>query len=155
MPKKIVWKNPNKQDLTTGNVTFDRANKAIMRFQTIGDTQISFCVRPFNETTMPMGGTVAPGVLQGFDLQAFTGLPGNVRAYVREVAVDEGVQLHEIFHYRGHHKVLHGYLIVRGAKILRAYNPSGRAKSFMVLDGVAPFIADLEDGEDVPYHYGR
>ncbi len=151
MPKPIVWKNPNKQDLTTGNVTFDRANKAIMRFQCVGDTQVGFSVRAYNDTTMPNGDPTKPGHLQDFDLKYFPEMPGDVRAFVRSEARDKSLMVHQFFHYRGQRKVIHGYLIVRDNVVIRGFCTSGRAKSYMVLDAVAPYVANVAEGEAIPY----
>ncbi len=155
MPKPIVWIDGNHQDLTTGHKTFERQNRAILSGQVIGDTQNSGSVRPRSETVNPVGSSVKPGYLRDFDLRTFPQMPWYVRNYILGQTQDKGVLVHEFFTYRSGRKVLIGYLILRGKKIIAGFCTSGRAKGFMVLDAVAPYVADMDEGEEVPYQYGR
>jgi hypothetical protein len=160
MPKVKTWRNPNKQDLTTGHKRFDRQLTAISSGQVLGGTQTSFCVRPYDETVGPMGQAFEPGALRAHDLGHFRDMPWYVLAYVKSATKGPGEDLliHEFFTYRADRgRTIIGYILVRykatTPTILAAFCTTGRASGYRVLDAVAPYLVDLGEGEEVPYMY--
>ena len=160
MPKQKVWKNGNKQDLKTGHKKFDAQLSAISGGQVLGGTQTAFSIRPLNEVVGPMGQSCKPGYLRSFDLRNFPDMPYYVRRYVEDATMYHKLMVHEFFTHRSGRKIVIGYILVRYADpkrmtILAAFCKTGRASGYRVLDAVAPYVADMEEGEAVPYMYGR
>lgn len=161
MPKTKEWRNPNKQLLVTGHKKFDAQLTAISPGQVLGGTQTAMSIRPRSETIGPVGQKCDPGYLRRFDLQHFPDMPYEVRAYVESATTHHKLMVHEFFTHRSGRKIIIGYLLVRygiegdGSRILAGFCTTRRASGYRVLDAVAPYVADMEEGEAVPYIYGR
>ncbi len=159
MPKTKEWVHGNKQRLTTGHKTFDRQLMAVSSGQVLSSTQTAYCVRPYNEVVGPVGQAMRPGEGQQYDLRFFPDMPHQVRHYVTEATKTDPLLVHEFFTYRGEQKRVIGYILVRykAAKpaILAAIPTIRRASSFLVLQAVAPYLVDMEEGDELPFVYLR
>lgn len=96
--KKIVWRNGMHQLIESGHKMFDRQTTLITTGNAIGNTVLSWFIRPSNEVECNHQ-TFEPGHLQNWDLSRWP-LPHAIRTVVKQLTdLNEGSILYQFFHY--------------------------------------------------------
>jgi hypothetical protein len=146
-----VWKNPNKQDVRSGHAAWDAAVQSLMPGNTIDDGYVGNYIRPRQTPFYPDGRTAAaPGAMRNFDLGIFRGMPAEVRSFTESVTETEYAILYCLFHYDGERRIVHGWLVTRGAgddeatgyRLLRKFYTGPTAKSRLVVDTAAEYLSN-------------
>lgn len=141
--REKTWVNPNKMLVQTGNKTFDRQCDVVSHGNVVSRCQMSSYIRP-TRCAFPSGEPAKDGQMRDFDLKHFKGLPHGVQ-YVVRLHADNGVEtiLYEFRHWRGEHKVVHGYVLTEAkTNAVLSVMPSRYPKSSDVLTHVIPYIAN-------------
>jgi len=146
--KAKIWSNPNRMLVNTGHRTFDRQTNVISTGNIIADTQAAFYVRGELEVTC-WGDTVyKPGHLRDYDLGAFRGIPGYIRAHILKHTngTEKSVWVSMFFHHRGEQRIVHGYVITTpDHKLLGKFVTGPTYKSELVIEGVLPYVTEQEE----------
>lgn len=140
--KEKVWATPNRMLIETDHRTFDRQTNVISTGNVIANTQLSLYVR--GELRVKCWGpeTRKPGHLRDYDLRSWPEMPRLVRELVlRETkGREDSVWVSSFFHHNGSRKVVHGYIIARGNKLLHQVCTGPTYKSRLVIEGVLPYV---------------
>lgn len=80
--------------IDTGYKAFDNYISCISKGNCIGRGQLSFYVRPYNETTCN-NQEFSKGHLRNYDLNMFSYIPYNVRDFIENITTDKGCVLYE------------------------------------------------------------
>lgn len=132
--------NPNKMRIETSNKSFDRYCKWLSPCAVLSQGHVALWVRPRAVTTCN-GQVFEVGHLFEFDMKSFRDLPHSYRQALARMPED--VLLHELFHYRGERKVVHGWVVVsKAGKVVAKWNNTGKPKSQVVLDYAAKCVAE-------------
>jgi hypothetical protein len=143
--REKVWVNPNKMLVQSGNKTFDRQCDIVAHGNVTARCQMSSHIRP-TRCAFPSGEPAKDGQMRDFDLKHFKNLPHGVQYLVR-LHAGNGTEtiLYEFRHWRGEHKVVHGYVLTEAAtNVVLATMPSRFSKSYAVLQHVIPYISNEE-----------
>lgn len=148
MPKTREYTADNmKMIFNSGNKTYDNFIVSLGHYGgQIGGGVNAHPIRPYHLTTNVLGERVRPGHLQSRDLKQFPNLGPNRVAKVMQHTNDEIAVLYEFYHYRGHHRVGHGYLLMRNGTVLERFDIIPfRKTSAIVLDEAVKYLSDDYD----------
>lgn len=141
--KKKVWVTPNRMLMETGHGAFDKQTNVISTGNIIANTQNARYVR--GELCVECWGpkVYQPGELRDYDLENWPRMSPSVRrAVVQATTGQQGsVWVSEFFHYNGHRKIIHGYVITApDHELLTTFVTGPTYKSAGVIDGVLPYV---------------
>jgi hypothetical protein len=154
--RPIVWKNPNKQEVHSGHLAWDRAVKCLAPGNVIDDGYFGQYIRPAN-APWPAGGAAPRGAMRDFDFGTFRSfpLPPEVRAYTESVTETEYAILYGLFHHAGGHLIVHGWIVTRGTvpgsvarddprnyRLLRLFYTGRGEKSRAVVDTAVEYLTN-------------
>lgn len=141
--RKQGWRTRNRCDIRTGHATFDRCADVVKPGNRIGNVMVGVYVRAFTDTLIANGQHRDPGALQQFDLDMYVGMPAEIRAFIVAHGTTEKLFAAELFHSVGGRHTDHGWIVTRAQtnEFLRAWRTGPTAKSQLVLDGCAPYLA--------------
>jgi hypothetical protein len=144
--EKTIWrKDGMKQIINTGHKEFDRQFVCASTGNVIGGGQYSNYIRPYTETECN-GFINPPGHLQEFDLKHFDNLYYDIREYVKKYTHDKSAILYEFYHWNGERRIVHGFVLTTGYddgyKLINYWTVGPTYKSYMVLEGVIPYITN-------------
>lgn len=140
------WDTPNKMHIETGHATFDRQTNIISHGNIIANTMLGWHIRAWTDTThWQEGKQHQPGYLQNFDLDAFVRLPGHVRDYMRRALHSQAGWLYQFYSFSGNRETVHGYVLTANDHtLIKAFYTGPTYKSWHVIDGVLPYVAELQ-----------
>jgi hypothetical protein len=147
--KNMEWDNPNKMKFESEHKTFNKQTTLITTGNQIGNTVLSFFVRPVNETTS--NNTKFPkGHLQEWDLNNFRTVPEYVKEYVRDVAKNKSVILYQFFyHPEGYQSSKHrdvGYVVTTADhKLIKKFYVDYKPKTVSAVDEATKYIAEQDE----------
>lgn len=146
-PIALEWENPNKAKIETGHKGFDKFCNCLGTGNIYSDGQAGACIRPKTETECN-GRTFPEGALRDFDLAPFRKslrMPGWVEQKILKDTETEPANLSALFHFRGDHLVVHGFILTKNAagnhKLLWKTATGPTRKSQDVLDWCAKRIS--------------
>ncbi len=143
--KKVEWIHSNKMAIDTGLKAFDARVKLISTGNVISDTQVSWYIRPYNETINPVGEKVEPGHLQDFDLNTFKAMPYEVREFIKKVGKTQQVIAYYFFWYSGGTRHDVGWVVTSGHsddhRLLKKW-PGRGYKTAMALNEIIKYITN-------------
>ena len=144
--RKAVWRDGNHMLFESGHKTFDRQVDCISTGNIIGNVQLGFYIRSYAETKCS-GQTFPVGHLRDFDLENWQQLPSHVRERVLRETTDKGVWLCELRHWRGEHKIVHGYILTTDDdhRLLARFRTGPTYKSDLVIDEAITYVTAKEE----------
>lgn len=146
--REKVWVTPDRMLMETGHRTFDRQTNLISTGNIIAETQLARYIRGELKVTCWGDEVYKPGHLRNFDLGNFPWLSATVRAFIitHTNGTKDSVWVSQFFHYNGHRKIVHGYIITTTDHKLLAKFITGRTyKSGLVINGVLPYVVEREE----------
>jgi hypothetical protein len=147
--KKIIYDNPNKMHIETGNKGFDKACKILCNGNAFTDTQTSYYIRA--KTDVECNGLIwTEGELRKADLKVFRDgrnpMPSRFEDMVLKATETESAILYEIFHYRKGEKIFHGWILTKTHKankeLICYYAANYRSKTYMVMEEVVQYLSN-------------
>jgi hypothetical protein len=156
MPREVVFRTPNRQDLRTGHATFDRELDCVTTGNRIGRVMHGLYIR--SASTCENEGSLFPrGYLRERDLSFFRrDLPERILAQVLAHTEEEGAWLYCLRHCVGSslasREIVHGYVLTRGRdhRLLGAWVTGPTAKSKLVVRACLPYLAEIDELPAVP-----
>lgn len=141
--KEKEWIHPNKMRFESEHKTFNQQVKCISRGNVISDTQLSGCIRPFNEVECN-GHTFPPGHLQEYDLEWLNKyLPEEFKNWVRKHGKEDDLTAYTFFYYQAGKRIHIGYVITGpGRKVLRKVYARNNSKTISALDECIKYISE-------------
>jgi len=144
--KEKEWIHPNKMRFESEHKTFNQQVKCISRGNVISDTQLSGCIRPFNEVECN-GYTFPPGHLQEHDLYWLNKyLPWRLKEWIRIHGKDKEFIAYTFFYHHNDKRIFIGYVITSTAeenyKVLAKEYERSNWKTISALDECIKYIAE-------------
>ena len=154
--RPIVWKNPNKQDIHSGHLTWDAAVQCLSPGNVIDGGYLGQYIRPAN-SPRPSGEAAPRGAMRDFDLGIFRDfpLPLEVSSYVEAMTETEYAILYCLFHHANGRRIIHGWIVTRGSvpgaagrmdprnyRLLRLFYTGRGEKSRAVVDTAVEYLAN-------------
>lgn len=142
--KEKVWRaDGNSMIVETGHKTFDRQTNVLGPGNIHADTLLGKSVRGEMILTCYGPKRHKPGWLRAFDLAVFGGsMPKHVWNYiVRRTRNKDRIWVYELFHYNGHKRIVHGYILAKeDNELIHAFTTGPTWKSFSVVNGATPYL---------------
>lgn len=114
MEKMYSWsKNGMKMIIDSGFKEFDKQTNCLSSGNAIASTQYSNYIRPYYETTNPVGEKVKEGLLRDYDLKYFSlnKMTNGFQDWLNNITKKEKVIVYEYFIYRNGIKEVIGWLV--------------------------------------------
>lgn len=147
--RKVVMRNADHQDISTGLAAFDRQTTALGTGNIIGGTQLGGFVRSAFLVVDPVGRPCPVGAIQDYDLRGFSRhLSPRILADIRRHTPnpDDQVCLHMFFHGSGAGKTVHGFVLTRDHEhmyeLLETYVTGPTNRSRGVIETAAEYVSN-------------
>ena len=118
--KEIKWINGNKMLIETGHKTFDQQTNIISTGNIIANTLIGKNIRSWWDDGKGLidyeTNKREPGHLFNWDIEHFkVRMPDWIRRRIEKYSQEDqyrnGMWLYELFHFRGHDRIIHGWIL--------------------------------------------
>lgn len=145
--KKAIYRTPNRMLIDTGHKTYDLNCQTASTGNVVSNNQLSFYLRPYNETECN-GYNFDAGKLLDYDLNHFTDLPNWIKENILEtINPNKMYCLYEFRHWNKSKKYIHGYVLTEVSKcfkkdiLVTKYINGKIDKSEKIIDTMTPYIS--------------